>query len=552
MQNFYSKIILYALCFCINSAELFAAELGETIRGQRADIVDRHGNILATNVETAALYALPQKLTDPKRAAEQLVEIFPDLDAERLRQDFTSPRSFVWIKKKISSEQKQAVIDIGNSGLLFGPRETRFHPNGHLAAHVLGGARFGQESSNAAEVLGVAGVEHSFDEYLRDVDNKDAPLQLSLDLGVQTEVERILAGGMQIMNAKGAAAILMDAHSGEVIALTSLPDFDPNNRPMASGSDPYNPLFNRAVQGVYELGSTFKIFAAAQAMELEAVSSETMVDIQGPIRFGRFRIRDSFYLGEELSVSDIIVKSSHIGTARIAQMIGVDLQQKFFRDIGMLEETSLELAEASDGKPILPKKWTELTSMTISYGHGLAVSPVHLAAGYATLANGGYKVNPTLLRKEQPNLGPRLLSKGIANASVAMLRQVVTEGTAKRYGDVPGYAVAGKTGASEKLKKDGDGYDRDRVLASFASVFPANDPKYVLVVIMDEAVNQFGKKPRRTSSFTTVPVAAAIISQVAPLLGLQPNEKFNEKKWDCPQTTSINWSECFKVNSDNK
>ena len=186
--------------------------------------------------------------------------------------------------------------------------------------------------------------------------------------------------------------------------------------------------------------------------------------------------------------------------------------------------------------------------MTISYGHGLAVSPVHLATGYATLANGGYKINPTLLRTEQANLGPRLMPESVAKASVAMLRKVVTEGTAKRYGDVPGYEVAGKTGTSEKFTKDG--YDRDRVLASYASVFPANDPKYVLVVIMDEAVNEFGIKPSRTASMTAVPVAAAIISHIAPLLGLEPNEKLIDKKWDCPTTDSINWAACFKVNSD--
>ena len=419
-----------------------------------------------------------------------------------------------------------------------------------MAAHILGGARFGREDFLAAEVIGAAGIEITFDDYLRDVDNTDAPLQLSLDTNVQVEVERLLAGGMQVMNAKGAAAVLMDVHTGEVIALASLPDFDPNERPVGSSKDSDNPIFNRAVQGVYELGSTFKIFAVAQAMELGLVNPDTMLDIRGPIRFDRFRIRDSFYLGEELSVSDIIVKSSHIGTARIAQMIGVDLQQKFFRDFGMFEKTTLEMNEASGGKPLLPRKWTELSAMTISYGHGLAVSPVHLATGYATLANGGYKVKPTLLRKEQHNLGPRLMPESVAKASVAMLRKVVTEGTAKRYGDVPGYAVAGKTGTSEKLKKDGSGYDRDRVLASFASVFPASDPKYVLVVIMDEAVNEFGTKPRRSAPMTAVPIAAAIISQVAPLLGLQPNEKLNEKKWDCPTTDSINWAACFKVNSD--
>ena len=496
---------------------------GGSIYAQRADIVDRKGRILATNMETASLYARPQELIDPKNAVKQLLRIFPDLDAKRLLSDFSGTRKFVWVKKKVSPEQKQAVYDIGDPGLLLGPREMRLYPNGRLAAHVLGGARFGREGVHAAEVLGAAGVERTFDAYLRDVVNNDAPLRLSLDLSVQAEVERLLVGGMKVMNAKGAAAVLMDVHSGEVIALASLPDFDPNHRPVGSGKSSDNPVFNRAVQGVYELGSTFKIFAVAQAMELGLVNPETMLDIRGPIRFGRFRIRDSHYIGKELSVSDIIVESSNIGTARIAQMIGVDRQQQFLRDFGMLEKTTLEMNEAASGKPLLPPKWTELSAMTISYGHGLAASPLHLAAGYAALANGGYKVNPTLLQKEHSARGPRIVSESVAKASIAMLRKVVTQGTAKRYGDVPGYAVAGKTGTSEKLKKNGGGYDKERVLASFASVFPAHDPKYVLVVTMDEAVETVGLKPRRTASLTAVPVAAEIIGRVAPLLGMRPH-----------------------------
>ena len=314
---------------------------GGAIQAQRADIVDRQGRILATNMETTALYAHPQELIDTKNAVKQLVRIFPDLDEQRLLRDFSGPRKFVWVKKKVSPEQKQAVYDIGDPGLLLGPREMRLYPNGRLAAHVLGGARFGREGVHAAEVLGVAGVEFTFDEYLRDVVNYDVPLQLSLDLSVQAEMEQLLAGGMRVMNAKGAAAVLMDVHTGEVIALASLPDFDPNHRPVGSGKNPDNPLFNRAVQGVYEFGSTFKIFAVAQAMELGLVNPDTVLDIRWPIRFGRFRIRDSHYLGKELSVSDIIVKSSNIGTARIAQMIGVDRQQQFLRDFGVFEKTSL-------------------------------------------------------------------------------------------------------------------------------------------------------------------------------------------------------------------
>ena len=494
----------------------------QSIIAQRADIVDRKGRILATNMETASLYAHPHQLIDPAYAVEQLMQIFPDLDRKRLAKSFTGGRRFVWVKKKVSPEQQQAVYDIGDPGLLLGPREMRLYPNGALAAHVLGGARFGREDVRAAEVLGAAGMELAFDDYLRDVANAGEALQLSLDLTIQAEVERLLSGGMKIMKAKGASAVLMEVHSGEVIALASLPDFDPNHRPVGTGKDPNNPLFNRAVQGVYELGSTFKILAVAQAMDLGLVAPDTMVDIRGPLKKNGFTIRDGHDNGDKLSVSDIIVKSSNVGTALLAQQIGVERQKQFFKDFGFFKKTALEMVEASGGKPLLPHKWTELSAMTISYGYGLAVSPVHLASAYATLANGGYKVTPTLLRKKQTVLGRRLVSEPVTEAAIEMLRRVVTEGTAKLYGEVPGYAVAGKTGTSDKRKINGTGYHKDRVLASFAAVFPAYDPKYVLVVSLDEPVETVGLKPRRSASLTAVPVAAEIIGRVAPLLGLRP------------------------------
>ncbi len=221
------------------------------ILAQRADIVDREGRVLATNLVTHALYAQPPMMIDPQGVADKLVKIFPDLNRDRLIKDFTTGRKFVWIKKKISPEQLQAVHDIGDPGLLFGPREMRLYPNGAIAAHVLGGARFGQEGVNSAEVIGTAGVEKAFDGWLRDPANNGAPLKLSLDLTIQSAVEEILSGGMKLMQAKGATAIIMDVNTGEIVAMASLPDFDPNNRPrpMTKGDASDSPLFNRAVQG---------------------------------------------------------------------------------------------------------------------------------------------------------------------------------------------------------------------------------------------------------------------------------------------------------------
>ena len=388
---------------------------------------------------------------------------------------------------------------------------------------MLGGASFGREDVAAAEVVGVAGVEKTFDDFLRDPARAGEPLQLTIDLSIQSAVERVLQGGMTLMNAKGAAAILMDVNTGEIVSLVSLPDFDPNERPPlpTSGSPTDSPLFNRAVQGVYELGSTFKIFAAAQAIDLGLVTPDTMIDIRGPLKWGKFRITDFKNYGNELSVYDIIKKSSNIGTARLALQIGAERQQDFLRALGFDEKTSVEMVEAKGGKPKWPSDWQDISTITVSYGHGISVTPMHLAAGYATLANGGYRVTPTLLKQDYPQRGPRVISPETSRQVREMLRAVVKEGTAT-FGDVEGYAVGGKTGTADKAKENGGGYYEDRVISTFASVFPAYDPKYVLIVTMDEPELATEIEPKRTAGWTAVPIAAEIITRVAPLLGLRP------------------------------
>ncbi len=510
-----------------------ATSVGNPIIGQRADIVDRNGRILATNLETHSLYAHPRDMIDPVNTATGLADIFPELDKDELIKDFTGDRKFLWIRRQISPEQMQAVHDLGSPGLLFGPREMRLYPNGPIAAHILGGASYGREGVASAEVIGVAGVERKFDAFLRDPANEGAPLELSLDLTVQAAAEQVLAGGMSLMNAKGAASVLMDVHTGEIISMVSLPDFDPNNRPrvLTTGDQSDSPLFNRAVQGVYELGSVFKIFAVAQAMELGLVNPNTLIDTQGPLTWGRFRIRDFHDYGPELSTTDVIVKSSNIGTARIAMMIGAERQKAFLGSLGFLEPTPVEMVEGPTGKPLLPRNWSEISTMTISYGHGLSSSPLHLAAAYATLANGGTQVEPTLLRTPDAPTGPRVMREVIAQRSVAMLRQVVERGTAS-FGEVPGYAVGGKTGTADKPRTSGAGYYDDKVIATFASVFPANDPQYVLIVTLDEPSENSGDKPRRTAGWTAVPIAAEMIRRIAPLLGLRPQV-------DMPQSIGV-------------
>ncbi len=493
------------------------------ILAQRADILDRNGAVLATNLVTNALYAQPPMMVDKPAAARGLAAIFPDMNADRLLAEFQSSRKFIWLRRKLSPEQQQKVYDIGEPGLLFGPREMRLYPNGRLAAQILGGTSFGRQGVKSAEIIGIAGVEHSFDRFLRDPANGGAPLRLSIDLTVQAVTRRVLAGGRKLLRAKGAAAVLMDAHTGEVVSMVSLPDFDPNKRPAprAKGDPTDDPLFNLAAQGVFELGSVFKVFNAALALERGVATPQTMIDTKGPLKWAGFTIKDFHNLGPRLSLTDVIVESSNIGSANLARKIGVAPQQAFLKKLGLLKAVPLQLAEARQARPILPKRWSDLSAMTIAYGHGLAVSPLHLAAAYASVLNGGTRVTPTLLKvTTPPKPGPRVVSEKTSQALRKMLREVVLRGTAS-MGDVPGYDVGGKTGTANK-PKPGGGYYQDRTVSTFASIFPARDPKYVLVVTLDEPVETSGPKPRRTAGWTAVPVAAEIIRRVAPLLGLRP------------------------------
>ena len=501
------------------------AAVGKIV-AQRPDIVDRRGRVLATNLHTHSLYARPRIMIDPEGAARSLAEIFPGLDEEELLGRFEGKRKFLWIRKRISPEQMQAVHEIGEPGLMFGPRETRLYPNGAIAAHVLGGSAYGREGVGAAEIVGVAGVEKSFDGFLRDPSEGGRPLELSLDLAVQTAIERVLGGGMRLMNAKGAAAVLMDARSGEIFAMASLPDFDPNRRPAPpAGGDPSDsPLFNRAVQGLYELGSTFKTFAVAQALELGIVDVDSVVDASAPMEWGRHSIGEfqGGNFGPKLPVSDVLVRSSNVAAARLALRIGGERQRAFLGDLGILEPSPVELVEASAARPLFPERWSEISTITASYGHGVSVSQLHLAAAYAGLLNGGMRVTPTLLKRGREEPGPRILSKEVSADLRAMLRRAVTDpaGTGN-LGDVPGYGVGGKTGTADKAKERG-GYHDGKVVATFAAVFPIDDPRYVLVVTLDEPAGVSDGELRRAAGWTAAPVAAEAIRRAGPLLGIRP------------------------------
>ena len=491
---------------------------------KRADILDRNGSILATNLITNALYAKPNLMIDKQTAAKELVKIFPDLKLLNLINQFEGTKKFIWIKRKISPEQMQAVHELGEPGLKFGPREMRLYPNGRLAAHVLGGVRYGRQSVHSAELVGSAGVELQFDKFLQDELGSGDPLILSLDLGVQSAIGHVLQGGMQLMNAKGAAAILMDIHSGEIISMVSLPDFDPNDRvqKVSKKDGSQSSLFNKAVQGRYELGSVFKVFTAAMALEDGIVNQNTLVDTSSPIIWGRHRISNYHRLPEELPFTDVIVKSSNTGTSRLAKELGGVRQKEFLTNLGFFESTGIELVEGKQITSQYPSNWSEISTMTISYGHGISSSPLHLAAAFASVLNGGLKVNPTLLKRNGTDkIRKRVIRSDVSQTLINILYQVVERGTASAA-RVHGYSVAGKTGTAKKVKPTG-GYYNKKNITTFASVFPAEAPKYVLLVTLDEPVVITGLKSRRTAGWTAAPISSEIIYRAAPLLGVRPN-----------------------------
>ena len=488
----------------------------------RKDIIDKNGVLLATNVKVNSLYAHPSEIINKEKVINSLLKIFPESDKENLIKKLYSNKPFVWLRKTISPEQQNLVKDIGQPGLYFGPREMRIYPNGTSAAHILGGTRYGLESVDSAEILGTAGVELFYNKQLSNRDNPLEPLQLSIDIKIQALVEEILENGIKLMGAKGGSVILMDSKTGEIMSLASFPKFNPNLRPRnLFKNDPSNsPIFNRAVQGIYELGSVFKIFPVALGLDTKLIETDTKFNTHNPIRISGRTISDHKYFGPNLTVEDIIIKSSNIGTVRIAQKIGSNNLKKFYEDLGLLDSTTLELPETKGTKPQQPKKWKNLETATASYGHGIAVSPVHLATAYSILVNGGVKINPSIIKQTKPNMQTdKIISESTSKEVRLILEKVVTKGTA-RDSDFGGYGVGGKTGTAEKPNPIEGGYYENKVISTFASVFPISTGKFVMVVTLDEPENNFGSESYRYASKTAVPVAAKIISRVAPLLNL--------------------------------
>ena len=471
-------------------------------QAERRDITDRNGVLLATNLATASLFADSTLVPDPAAAAAGLATVLPGLDAAETREKLGSGRRFVWIRRNLTPEQQYAVNRLGLPGLSFQREARRVFPQGALAAHVTG--------FSGIDNGGLAGIEKHLDAALA---GGSAPLALALDLRVQHLLREELLATISDFNARGGMGLVMDVRTGEILALVSLPDFEPNH-PATAAPDS---RFNRASLGVYEMGSTFKIFTIAMALESETATLESGYDATNPIRVSRFVIEDFHPQRRWLTVPEIFLHSSNIGAAKMALDVGTEFQREFFRRLGFLEPIRLELPEA--GRPIVPSPWREINTLTTGYGHGMAITPIHLASGVASIVNGGRLVHPTLLMRSVSSAGTKVVSPRTSAQIRALMRLVVTAGTGKQA-DVPGYVVGGKTGTAEK--SGAGGYSRKALMSSFVGVFPMNAPRYVVLVMVDEPKANARSRGYATGGWVAAPTVGRVIGRMAPLLGVSP------------------------------
>ena len=469
----------------------------------RADIVDRNGVLLATSLSTASLFANPRKISDPASAAARLVEILPDLSEEVIAARLAADKGFVWLRRNLTPTQQFEINRLGIPGFDFEVEERRVYPHGRLAGHIVGFTNI----DNA----GLAGIEQSMDSAIT---GNAGPLKLSIDIRVQQIARQELSDQIDKFKAIGGGAIILDARTGEVVSMVSLPDFDPNDPARA----PDETRFNRNTLGVYELGSVFKIFNHAIALETGAANMAKSYDATKPIKISRFRISDYHPENRWLTVPEIFKFSSNIGSAKMALDIGSENQRKYLGHLGLLRRTSIELPEQA--LPMYPARWRDINTMTISYGHGIAVSPLHLVSAVAATVNGGILRPATLMRaKSTETGGVQVFSAETSDNMRRLLRLVVENGTG-RNASAPGYLVGGKTGTAEKQVNGR--YKRNALISSFVGVFPSTEPRFVVYAMLDEPKGIRESFGYATGGWTAAPVVGGIIQRIAPLFGIAP------------------------------
>ncbi|TYC51724.1 penicillin-binding protein 2 [Rhodobacterales bacterium] len=487
----------------------------DSVSASRPDLLDRNGEILATDIKTSSLYAEPRRILDVDEAVEGLTRILPDLNEKVVRHRLESGAGFVWLKRELTPQKAEQVHNLGLPGIGFLSENQRFYPGGPTAGHIVG--------STNVDNQGISGIEKYIDdEWLSELqalgfasDRSIEPVRLSVDLRVQHVVRDELVKAMERYKAIAAAGIVLDAKTGEVVAMSSLPDYDPNDRSQALEKS----RLNRATGGVFEMGSVFKSFTVAMALDSGAVSINDSFDATRPIRAAGRTITDFHGKNRILSVPEIFIYSSNIGTAKMMLATGVARQKEFLTRLHLTERLKTELPE--NAAPLLPPKWNELAAMTISFGHGISVTPMQTAVAAAAILNGGTLLPPTFLPRSQEEvktLGTQVVSPDVSRMMRYLFRLNVLSGSGRRA-DVPGYTVGGKTGTAEKIENGR--YVSNKRRNSFLSAFPMDDPRYVVLVVVDEP------KPEHdgigaTAGLNAAPTVGAIIRRSAPMLGVMP------------------------------
>ena len=476
---------------------------------ERGDIVDRDGQPLARTIDAWTVGLWPRKVIGNKlELARKLAQLMPERDEATYFAMLRSNKSFFYLRRRAAPGVVEAVNAIGEPGLALEREPDRLYPQTSLAAHVIG--------YTDVDGKGTAGIEWALNDKLSDAATRSQPVQLSISSKVQQALEHELLAAMTHFSAVGAAGIIMDIHSGEVLAMTSLPQLNPN----AAGKGSMEARFNRATLGVYELGSTFKPFTVAMAMDSGVVRSMGQIyNCPNQLNVYGRTINDTHPFNRTCTVAEIMKESSNIGTAQIAAQLGATRQKEFLRKMGFLDPVAIELREK--GRTLSPgSNWGPLETMTVGYGHGIAVTPLHLASGYAALFNGGLYRPATLLKVGRDHAaakGRRVFSEGTSYKMRSLLRLVVTKGTGRKA-DAPGYRVGGKTGSAEKY------HNRSLLVTTFAGVFPMDEPRYVVVVMLDEPKATAETYGFRTAGWNVAPVVSRTVGRIAPMLGVRPDK----------------------------
>jgi len=510
---------LIMLGFAEATPAIYQSNAAAAISAARPDLVDRNGEILGTDIRSASLYGEPRRILDVDEAAEGIHSVLPHLSVEWLRQRLTGNAGFVWIQRELTPAQRDAIFNLGLPGLGFLPENQRFYPGGPVASHIVGAVNVDNQ--------GIAGIEKYIDDqglaelqafgFANGNGLNLEPVRLSIDLRVQHILRDELASMMARHTAEAAAGIIFDIHTGEVIAMSSLPDFDPNHPAQALQPD----RLNRVTAGVFELGSVFKTFTVAMALDENVANLDTIFDASHPLRSGGFTINDFHGKNRPLTTAEVFIYSSNIGAARMALAAGTPTQQEFLRRIGITTRVGTELPERAT--PVVPStsNWRDLTTITISFGHGMSTTPMNLVVATAALLNGGIYLPPTLLprtEEEAAALGTRVISEDTSREMRYLFRLNVLQGSGSRA-EVPGYLVGGKTGTAEKVV-DGR-YSSTQVLNSFLAAFPMDNPQYVVLVVVDDphpAVPGGGN----TAGYNAAPTVANVIRRSASILGVAP------------------------------